>query len=127
LVLGLPIASLAPAEGSQQAGRSDLERDLIEAVQQIAARLREAGDPPTIAAIREVQRAYLRTRQMYPDFMEIGVGVWEQLYDWQVHTQQPLRLARLPDGRYTMQTLQTTFVLRPTAQTDFIGPASETP
>jgi hypothetical protein len=128
LLLGVPAASLAAGEESrQQTGNPELDLALIEAVRQIATQLRAFDDPPAIAAIRDAQRPYLRTRQVFPDFMEIGVGIWEQLYDWHIHTQQPLRLARLPDGRYTMQALQTTFVLGPTAQNDYIGPPTETP
>jgi hypothetical protein len=130
LMLGLPGASLLaekPAEAAQRSGPSDSDyREMTKALGEIAAFMRPYGDPPLLQNIREVQRVYLRTNQKFPEYIEIGITVWEQLYDWHIRTQQMLSVVRLPDGRYGMQALLSTFVLRPDAQPNYVGPGGET-
>lgn len=72
--------------------------------------------------VREQQRIWLRANHRYPDFIEIGVGVWESLYDWHVRYQQPLNVQRTADGRYVMAFMFTTLILRPDQAPDYLGP-----
>lgn len=128
LILGLPAASLLgekPTEAAQRSGPDDY-RDMARALGEIAAATRPYGDPALFENIREVQRVYLRTNQKFPEYIEIGISVWEHLYDWHVRTQQTLSVVRLPNGRYAMQALLSTFVLRPDAQPNYVGPGGET-
>jgi hypothetical protein len=53
--------------------------------------------------------------------MEVGIGVWENVYDWHVRHQQPLNLARLGDGRYAMTVMQTTLILRTDQTESYVG------
>jgi hypothetical protein len=76
-----------------------------------------------VTQIREQQRLWLRSTQKYPDFIEIGVDVWESLYDWHIRYQQPLNVARMPDGRYAMVFMFTTLLLRSDTSPDFVGVA----
>jgi hypothetical protein len=99
---------------------------MARALGDIAAVLRPYGDPALLENIREIQRVYLRTNQKFPEYIEIGITVWEQLYDWHIRTQQALGVVRLPNGRYGMQALLSTFVLRPDAQPNYVGPGGET-
>ena len=130
LMLGLPAAGLLAhptVEAAQRSGPSDSDyRDMTRMLGEIAAVLRPYGDPALLENIREVQRVYLRTNQKFPEYIEIGITVWEQLYDWHVRTQQALSIVRLPNGRYAMQALLSTFVLRPDAQPSYVGPGGET-
>jgi hypothetical protein len=57
----------------------------------------------------------------YPDFLEIGLDVWDNVYDWHVTYQQPLNVNRLADGRYAMAFMFTTLLLRPEQSPDFVG------
>jgi hypothetical protein len=74
-----------------------------------------------IGLIREQQRIWLRANHRYPDFIEIGIGIWDSLYDWHVRYQQPIGMTRSPDGRYLIAFMFTTFVLRPDQALDYIG------
>ena len=76
-----------------------------------------------VTQIREQQRLWLRSTQKYPDYIEIGVDVWESLYDWHVRYQQPLNVARTSEGRYAMAFMFTTLLLRSDTNPDFIGVA----
>jgi len=74
-----------------------------------------------IGRVREQQRTYLRASQKYPDFIEVGLQVWDSVYDWHVATQQPLSVARLADGRYAMTFGFSTLVLRHDLDAGHIG------
>jgi hypothetical protein len=74
-----------------------------------------------IVRIRAQQRQWLRSTQKYPDFLEIGLDVWESVHDWHAAHQQPLSMGRAADGRYTMVFMFTTLVLRPEQAPDYIG------
>jgi hypothetical protein len=74
-----------------------------------------------ISRVRHEQRTWLKATRKYPDFLEIGLDVWDNVYDWHVAYQQPLNVRRLADGRYAMAFMFTTLVLRPDQSPDFVG------
>ena len=74
-----------------------------------------------VARIRLQQRQWMRSTQKFPDFVDIGLDVWDNVYDWHVANQQPLSMGRATDGRYTMIFMFTTLVLRPEQALDYVG------
>ena len=52
-----------------------------------------------VTRIRQQQHTWMRSTQKYPDFIEIGLDVWDNIYDWHVAYQQALSVQRLADGR----------------------------
>jgi hypothetical protein len=74
-----------------------------------------------VARIRQQQHTWMRSTQKYPDFIEIGVDVWDNIYDWHVVHQQPITMTRTADGRYSMVFMFTTLLLRPDQATDYVG------
>jgi hypothetical protein len=74
-----------------------------------------------VARIRQQQHTWMRSAQKYPDFIEIGLDVWDNIYDWHVVHQQPVNMTRTSDGRYTMVFMYTTLLLRPDQAPDFVG------
>jgi hypothetical protein len=129
-MFGWPAAGLlaeTPDATQRSSGPSDPDyRDMVRALGDMVGVMRHYADPPLLQNIREVQRVYLRTNQKFPEYIEIGITVWEQLYDWHIRTRQTLNITRLPDGRYGMPALLSTFVLRPDAQPNYVGPGGET-
>jgi hypothetical protein len=81
-----------------------------------------SGSWGRINQVREQQRIWLRANHKYPDFIEVGVNVWDGLYDWHVRYQQPINMTRAPDGRYLMAFMFTTFILRPDQDANYVGP-----
>lgn len=75
-----------------------------------------------IEGVREQQRVFLKSTGKYPDYIEVGLGVWERLYDWHVRWQQPLTITRQPDGQYAMGFMLSTVILKPNMQANYIGP-----
>jgi hypothetical protein len=76
---------------------------------------------PELARIRDQQRIFLNANQKFPDFIEIGIGIWENLLDWHVRHQQPLSVARNAEGRYTMAVAFSTLVLRSEMAENYVG------
>jgi hypothetical protein len=74
-----------------------------------------------VARIRQQQHTWMKSTQKYPDFIEVGVDVWDNIYDWHVVHQQPLNVTRMSDGRYAMMFMFTTLLLRPDQAPDFVG------
>jgi len=123
-VLRGAVAGAAQQRASSSAADTEIEKQSLEALQAIGQHLRTLEAPAAIGTIREAQRMFLRANQRFPEFIEIGIGVWEDLYDWHVRTQQPLTIVRLNDGRYGMSTLLSTLVLSVGAAPTYIGPGS---
>jgi hypothetical protein len=92
------------------------------AVQDLRAAVQSALQvSPELSRIREQQRTFLRANQKFPDFLDVGIGVWESVHDWHVRHQSPLTVTRLGDGRYAMSVLFTTLILRPDQSETYIG------
>ena len=74
-----------------------------------------------VTKVRQQQRTWLLATRKYPDFIEIGLDVWDNVYDWHVAYQQALSVQRLADGRYGMAFMFTTLLLRSDLNPDFVG------
>ena len=74
-----------------------------------------------VSRVREQQRTWLMSTRKYPDFIEIGLDVWDNIWDWHVVYQQPLNVTRVADGRYAMSFMFTTLLLRSDQKPDFVG------
>jgi hypothetical protein len=74
-----------------------------------------------VARIRQQQHVWMKSTQKYPDFIEVGLDIWDNIYDWHVVHQQPVSVTRMADGRYAMLFMFTTLLLRPDQAPDFVG------
>ena len=74
-----------------------------------------------VSRIRQQQHTWMRATQKFPDFIEIGMDVWDNVYDWHVTHQQPVSMTRTADGHYAMVFMFTTLLLRPDQAPDFVG------
>lgn len=121
-------ALVAPAAADAEAAGAQRDNPGNEQVSQELRDLRRSLETNfsrpwvRIAQIREQQRIWLRANHRYPDFIEIGIDIWDALYDWHVRYQQPISMTRTTDGRYVMPFMFTTFILRPDTMPDYIGP-----
>jgi len=121
------IAAMMTPEAEAAAQRGENTEALSRAVDDLRQTIQANYNNPwrVIAQVREQQRVWMRANFRYPDFIDIGIDVWEALYDWHVRFQQPLNVARLQDGRYVMTFMFTTFVMRPDQLPSYIGPPYE--
>jgi len=129
-VLGLGTVAAAMGAVAVEAAQrtsADVDRRLLDAIEEVTRHVRTARaqeDPAVIRTIRDAQTAFLRANQRFPAFIEVGIGVWEQLWDWHVHTGQQLVIGQVSDGRYGMTAFLTTLVLHPGATPTYVGPGS---
>ena len=100
---------------------------IVEKLEGIGAQLQDAnrgcstGVCPVASKLRDAMTVFLRANAKFPDFIDVGHGVFLEIYDWHVRNQQPLIVARATDGRYGLVYLFTRLVLRPDAVADFVG------
>ena len=116
-------ATAAPAGGAGE----DTSEAAARAIDQLRTQYEFMSDPTelgrsgTIGAIRQQQRTFLMSARKYPDFIEVGLNVWEDVCDWHVKQRQPINATRLADGRYAMVFMFTTLILRPEQDANFVG------
>jgi hypothetical protein len=119
------LAGLAAFQPGQQSRSSSASVDdglTAKALSDLTGTIQRGLDTsPELAHIREQQRVFLRANQKFPDFIEIGITVWESVYDWHVRHQQPLTVARTAEGRYAMTVAFTTLILRPDFVDNYVG------
>jgi hypothetical protein len=125
LVGGGMLAGAAALLGDAQpaAGKQDDDnRTAARAIESLRTSLeRRFAVSPELERIREQQRVFLKSNHKFPDFIEIGIDVWESVFDWHVRHQQPLTATRAADGRYVMTVMFTTLILRPDQATNYVG------
>jgi hypothetical protein len=100
-------------------------RDIAQEMGEIRRLLRDALVGPSLSdgVIVEIRRQFglfLRANQKYPDFCEIGPGVFTELYDWHVRHRQPIEITRT-DNRLTIRFMFTGMLLRPEQDPGYVG------
>jgi hypothetical protein len=126
------VALMTPERADAAGGAAQREVDteeLTRAVRGVSEAISAGAIAPwrAINRLREQQRLWVRANHRYPDFIEIGIGVWEALYDWHVRYQQPLNMVRTDEGRYVMAFMFTTFILRPDTEPDYVSTPFDAP
>jgi hypothetical protein len=125
LLAGLTGMLPAPAAAAAPVAADDTSEAAARAIDRLrneAERFHAVVAPGTfVAAVRAQQRTFLRANQKYPDYIEVGLGVWEDVYDWHVRHLQQINAARLPDGRYTLAFMFTNLILRPDQAVEYVG------
>jgi hypothetical protein len=114
-----------PADAAAQRNGDGDDRiaDAVSGLRRTLERQFDARFEPSraVAQIREQQRVFIRGNQKFPDFIEVGLQMWESVYDWHIRHLQPVSVARTADGRYTMIFMFTTLVLRPDLDVNYVG------
>jgi hypothetical protein len=118
--------SLLPA----QPGQTEALNEIADAVEAIDRSIDEAllsnntafGN---VARLRTQYETYFRTTQRFPEFIDIGLSVFMEVYDWHIKNRQQLTVTRGPDSRYWIRYMFTTLVLRGEQEANYIGVAYE--
>jgi hypothetical protein len=113
----------------EQAAGVDPRRldEMIQQFEAIAAELRQAnsgcstGTCPAVGRLRDAMTIFLRANAKFPDAMEVGPGIFFEVYDWHIRNRLSLSAVRGADGRYGLGFMFTRLLLRPDAQADFVG------
>jgi hypothetical protein len=115
LAAGLAAAFGAPASAQTRRDAPDdaAEMKIADAIDRLRQSLEHEHESADVSQIRAQQRTFLKANQKFPDYMDVGIDVWERMHDWHVRTRQPLNIARTADGRYGMVFGVTTLLLLP--------------
>jgi hypothetical protein len=119
LVAGLA-AFAAPAPAAAEAAEEE-DKLVAKSIDDLRRAYEQQLRAPNIDDVRRALREFLKSHQKYPDFLEVGVGVWEALYDWHVKHQQPIVARMLADGRYGITFMFTTVIMRPDQPDVYMG------
>jgi len=116
---GSPAVQSSRLSGDETAAKLLIEiRDELRAQRSAPC---NAVDCSEISTIRNLQRTFLRSRGKFPDFIDVGIEVWERLTDWHIKHLLPVQAARMADGRYAMSFGLTTLVLRHDMTLNYVG------
>ena len=118
--------SSAPAAAEQQAADRDGQREISRRIAEVHEVLRTEFQTATlsygvVARLRSDMEQFVRAHTKFPDYIEIGVGVFIDVYDWHVKNGQELRVSRMGDGRYHMLFMFTTLILRSEQDRNYVG------
>jgi len=116
-------AGSATVPAGQSSGSGNTDARMVKILEEIRDEIRmDAGAPAgNLELIRSLQRDFLKSRGKFPDFIEIGIDIWESLMNWHVRTRQVAQVQRTADGRYAMAVFQTNLVLRHDVSNSYIG------
>ena len=120
LIVPKPVAAAGVEQREDSAGVARAIDRLREIVEQQASSC-TLGPCNTVASIRQQQKTFMKANRKYPDYIDAGIDAWEAVYDWHVKNQQAIRATRLPDGRYGVQFMFTTVVLREDQTPNYVG------
>ena len=112
----------------QQAPDKDGQREIARRIGDVSDVLRTEYQTSSlsygiVSKLRGDMEQFLRANTKFPDFIEVGVGVFIEVYDWHIKHRQQLAVTRQNDGRYAMQFMFTTLILRPEQDRAYVGVA----
>jgi hypothetical protein len=124
-IIGVPALAVDEPAGAQTLEREEA-RAIREAIRDVGEAVRELGNSTAlpsgiVSKLRDQMTIFLRGSGKFPDFCEVGTGVFYQMYDWHVKNTQELVVGRQPDGRYALQFMFTHLILRPETDPSFVG------
>ncbi|PYR66356.1 MAG: hypothetical protein DMF88_16635 [Acidobacteria bacterium] len=123
LAAGLAAAFGRPAEAQtrRDSGEATADSKAADAIDKLRDALEHAHESADVAQIRAQQRTFLKANQKFPDYIDVGIDIWERMHDWHVRNRQPLTIVRTNDGRYGMVFGVTTLILMPQQTGNYIS------
>jgi hypothetical protein len=126
VVGGVAPAAAAPMPVEQQAADREGQREIARRIGDVQDVLKTAYQTSSLSygivtKLRADIEQFLRANTKFPDFIEVGIAVFIEVYDWHIKSQQQLTVSRLGDGRYAMLFMFTTLVLRPEQDRNYVG------
>jgi hypothetical protein len=126
------LSTAAGAEAGTRTEAQNSDREAAEALTRIhneVSKIREILDDglrgPSVGfgipgAARRQFELFIRANQKYPDYCEVGLQAFTELYDWHVRYRQPIEITRV-DNRTALRFMFTWMVLVPNQDPVYIG------
>lgn len=74
-----------------------------------------------VGSVRTEIQKYAKTSGKFPDYCEIGLGIFYDVYDWHVQHQQQINITRIADQRFAIQFMFTQLIVRWEQAETFVG------
>jgi hypothetical protein len=122
----VPLGHAASVEGVQSRAEVDAMRDIANQISAVDETLSQGMLSNTVVfglagKVRGQMETFFRTTQKFPDFIDVGYNVFMDVYDWHIKNRQQLVVTRGPDGRYWLQFMFTTLIMRGEHDAGYIG------
>lgn len=135
VVTGGLLGSLAAGAGTATASDNEMQESqaLREILKDIEARLGEIKTSidqglrgnslnfGNIGQLRSTIEKYARVSGKFPDYCDVGIGIFYDVYDWHIRHQQQVQIARVADQRLMILFMFTQLLVRWENDPSFIG------
>lgn len=133
VVTGGVIGTLATAgvepTAAQEGASAQTLRTGLKAIDETLGQVRSAIDQMVqpdlsqglVGRVRAAYLTHLHATGRFPEFVDVGAGVFLAIYDWHVKHMQQIQIARLAENRMAIQFMFTQLVLRWENQDTYIG------
>ena len=74
-----------------------------------------------VGSVSDKIKRFARLSGKFPDFCDIGLDIFYDVYDWHVRQQQPIQVARVADQRLMILFMFTQLLVRWEGDVNFIG------
>ena len=74
-----------------------------------------------VGQVKTTIEKYARTSGKFPEYCDIGLSVFHDVYDWHVRNQQQIQVTRIADQRLAIQFMFTQLVLRWENDPNYVG------
>ena len=74
-----------------------------------------------VGAVKDKVVRFARLSGKFPDFCEIGLDIFYDVYDWHVRQQQEIRITRIADNRIAILFMFTQLILRWENEPNYVG------
>ena len=128
-VLGT-LATANSAEAGQSAAEIQAMKEGLRAVEDKLEGMRSAlseglrGNSMNyggVGAVKDKVHRFARLSGKFPDFCEIGLDIFYDVYDWHVRQQQEIRITRIADNRIAILFMFTQLILRWENEPNYVG------
>ena len=65
-----------------------------------------------VGQVKSAIEKYAKTSGKFPEYCEVGLGVFHDVYDWHVRHQQQIQITRIAEQRMAIQFMFTQLILR---------------
>jgi hypothetical protein len=133
LMTGSALGALAAAPPASAAQRRDED-------EQTAAGLKRLGDTMEsidrsletafqsnrvtfgfLVKVREYFTQYMRANGKFPDYMEVGINVFYEIYDWHIKNNRQMEVSRVLENRMAIRFMFTLMILRQEQDPNYVG------
>jgi hypothetical protein len=124
--LATSTAAEAAAQGSDAATVREGLNKIVDSLDDIKTSLdalhTNSMNQGALGQIKIKLEIWVKATGKFPDYWDVGIGVFLEIYDWHVRQQQPIQISRIAEQRMAIQWIFTQYVLRWENDPTYIGP-----